>query len=351
MTRPPSIALVVEPRFPGGTSSAVAQELAVLGESFAVEVHGLSSRMFGDRAPAGVLLDALERHRIPLRMNAPQIAADLVVLHNPSFLKLEETLATRIVARELVVVTHENLLRPGGAEAFDMAHCLRLIDGSSLAVRKSLAPVSAYNRSTVDAWLSAHPEFGHWSVLGEDWANICDFEKRAPAERPADRRGRHSRPGWEKYPGLSDLDHCFPREADANVIVGADNLIGSGLKRPHWRMIPFKGIEIDKYFNMIDFMVYFTAPTWRESFGRVIAEGIAAGKVVICDADTASGFAGGVIPARPAEVSGIVADLVARPDRYADHVAAGQKALAAFSSDTFLARRAPLFSRLARRAA
>jgi len=351
MAATPTIACIVEPRFPGGTSSAVARELAVLRDRFAVEVHGIGSRMFRDRPVAPVLERALDDLRLPLRMGAPQISADLVVVHNPSFLKFDEDLAPRIVARELVVVTHENMLRPGGLEAFDAAHCLRLIDRSSLALRKSLAPVSAYNRSTVADWLAAHPDFAGWGLLDGDWTNICDFDIEPPTERPADRRGRHSRPGFEKFPAAEVMDICFPAHAEENVILGGDSLLTGETSRPHWRIIPFRGIEIDSYFRMIDFMVYFTAATWRESFGRVLAEGVAAGKVVISDPDTASIFAGAVMPGRPEDVDGIVAGFVEAPSRYVDHVLSAQEALTAFSAHAFLARQAPLFERLSRRAA
>lgn len=351
MSRPPGIAIVVEPRFPGGTSSAVAREVRVLRERFPVEVHGIASKMFGDRPPAGVLSRALDEARLPLRMNAPRIAADLVVLHNPSFLKFETALAPRIVARELVVVTHENLLRPSGFEPYDVAHTLRLIDRSSVALRKSLAPVSSYNRTTVMAWLALHPEFSHWTILEDDWINICDFEIKPPVDNPADRRGRHSRAGFEKFPSPEILDLCFPEHAEMNVILGADSLIRAGLQRPHWRMFPFKSIDLERYFGMMDFMVYYTAPTLRESFGRVLAEGVAAGKVVISDPDTASIFGGAVVAAAPGEVDRIIGEFIARPESYARHVAEAQAKLAAFSADAFLSRQASLFRRLERRAA
>jgi len=347
----PSIACIVEPRFPGGTSSAVARELAVLQSQFRVEVHGVASKMFGDRPVAPVLARALDKTRLPMRMGAPQIAADVVVLHNPSFLKFEKDFAPRIVARELVLVMHENMLRPGGHEAFDAAHCLQLIDRSSLALRKTLAPVSAYNRSTVEAWLAARPEFAGWGVAEADWTNICNFDIAPPTQHPSDRRGRHSRPGFEKFPSPEVLDLCFPAHADENVILGGDSLLLEGAPRPHWRIIPFKGIEIESYFKMIDFMVYYTAPTLRESFGRVLAEGVAAGKVVISDPGTASNFGGAVIAAMPDEVDTIIEGFVSAPQTYADHVLAAQEKLKVFSAEAFLDRQAALIARVSRRAA
>lgn len=337
------VAYVIEPRFPGGTSAAVARELEIVAGLAQVEVHAIASAMFPERDVAPVIAETLERLGLALRWNAGQIAADVVILHNPSFLKFDAQLSSRIVARHLIAVTHENFLRPGGFESFDAGHCLGLIDRASLAVRKSLAPISTWNRATVLDWLAGTHAFRGWSVLPEDWHNICDFPICPPNATPSDRRGRHSRPGMEKFPSLDQMDLCFPRHAEANVILGADTLIREGVHRPHWRMIPFGGLEIPSYFDMIDFMVYFTAPTLRESFGRVLAEGIAAGKVVISDPATAAVFDGAVIAAEPGEVDAIVTGFVQDPAAYASHVAAAQAKLTAFSSAAFLARHGGLF--------
>jgi hypothetical protein len=121
-------------------------------------------------------------------------------------------------------------------------------------------------------------------------------------------------------------------------VLGADNMMKFGLHRPHWQMIPFQGIEIASYFNMIDFMVYFTAPTFQESFGRVIAEAIAAGKLVVSDHETASAFGDAVIAAHPTEVDAIVATFVNEPQRYAAQVRRAQERLADFTASAFLDR-------------
>jgi hypothetical protein len=339
----PRIAYVIDPRFPGGTSAAVARELRAVAPHARLEVHGITSAMFPGRAPAGVLVAALDDLGLRLRADAPCIAADRVILHNPSFLKFDTRLASRIVAEGLVVVTHENFLRPGGHETHDVARCLDLIDGASLCLRKTIAPISPHNRATVMDWLASHPSHAHWDVMAEDWINICDFPLAPPTPAPRDRRGRHSRPGFEKFPPPADMDLCFPRHAEANVILGADLIDGLARERPHWEAIPFQGLDLAAYFARIDFMVYFTARTFRESFGRVLAEGIAAGKVVISDAETASVFGDAVVAARPAEVDGIVAAFVADPARYAAQVRRAQARLSAFSAESFLRTQAGVF--------
>lgn len=334
MKVPFRIACVIDPRFSGGTSAAVAAELRALSREGSLCVHAIRSRMFGKQPVAPQINAALLDLGLSLIWDAPQIAADLVILHNPLFLKRDLALTTQIIARHLVVVTHENLLAPGGAEGFDAEHCLKVIDRASLALRKSLAPISAHNRRTVASWLATRPNLG-WTILGEDWINICEFATLAPTSDPADRRGRHSRPGFEKFPSMPEMDRCFPPHARSNVILGGDTFLQDEQSHPHWQILPYRSLSVDKFLTRLDFMVYFTSPLWRESFGRVLAEGIAAGKVVISDPGTAATFHGAVIGAKPAEVDAIIARFVNSPTRYRDHVLKAQSKLQAFSADTF----------------
>ncbi|WP_420586163.1 glycosyltransferase [Ruegeria sp.] len=333
------IAYVIEPRFSGGTSAAVAAELRITAEFGEVIVYAIASRMFGDkRHLAPVLRQVIDELNIPVVWDAPRISADFAILHNPSFLKFQKSLSTKIYAQELIVVTHENFLRPGGEEGFDVSCCLDQIDQSTLALKKTLAPISSYNRETVTNWLSKFREGRHWNVLDVDWFNIFSTDLSEPCEKPEDRRGRHSRPGFEKFPPVADLDLCFPKHAKSNVILGANALLDDELHRPHWTLLPFDAVSVESFFEMIDFFVYFTAPTWRESFGRVIAEALAAGKVVLTDPNTGKTFGDAVIACQPAEVDGIISGFISAPDRYREQVAASQAALKRYSAETFRAQ-------------
>ncbi len=335
MKAQPSIAYLIEPRFPGGTSSAIASELKVAAQLGRTSVHAVSSQMFKGQQIAPQIRNILQELGLELIWDAPTISADLVFIHNPSFLKFETTLSTRIIAKHLIVVAHENFLRPAKARAFDVAKCLNLIDNASLALRKSIAPISPYNRETICDWFNTNQTGGKWSVLADDWFNICDFVMHPPTNTPADRRGRLSRPGMEKFPTLAEMDLCFPAHAQSNVILGADLFMTENLKRTHWDMIPFRGVEVDQFFEMIDFVVYFNCATLRESFGRILAEGIAAGKVVISDPQTASVFQGAVIGTTPGDVDSIIKKFVANPDQYRDQVKKGQDVLKIFSPEKF----------------
>jgi len=331
----PRIAYVLDPRFPGGTSSAVAAELAVVSQLGVVTVHAQSSAMFKGRDVAPQLQDLLLRLDITMIWDSPEIAADIVIFHNPSCLRFQDRFDAKIIARHFIVVAHENFLRPVGAEAFDVARCMGLLESSSFAVKRTLAPISAWNRTTITDWIAARRSLDAWSVLDVDWFNICAFPNVEPVANPTDRRGRLSRPGLEKFPQRDVMDLCFPPHADANVILGADAFIADDSSPAHWTLIPFRGLQVSRFFDMIDFMVYFTAPTFRESFGRVMAEAVAAGKIVISDPETSRIFGGAVRGAAPEEVEEIIQEYINNPERYQADVRAAQKKLARFSPQQF----------------
>lgn len=331
-----SVAYILDPRFPGGTSAAVAKEILTISGTTRPQVFGISSRMFSGRQIAPVLQDALQATQTTLVWDPPKIETDTVILHNPAFLKFQSRLNTRIVARQVLVVTHENFIRPGGAPGFDVAGCLDQVDRASLATQKILAPISPNNRKTVVDWLGTHPIPDHWQVTTRDWFNICDFEFTPPTEDPQDRRGRLSRPGFEKFPPLDELQMCFPDTARSNLILGADHLMGQAAAHPHWTLVPFQGMAVSDFFQEVDFMVYFTAPNWRESFGRVLAEATAAGKLVITDPETGAAFGAGVVTARPAQVDELIARFIQDPAAYAQRVHQAQQALLTFAGDRFV---------------
>ncbi len=324
------VALVVDPRFPGGTGSAVAAEIRALAPHVALSVVGLETAMFRDRQVNPAIAAALEETGLALLDSAPVVRADTIVVHNPSCLKFDTGLQPRLSAARTLVVTHENFLRPGGAEGFDVGHCLGLVAARIAGGERVLAPVSAPNRAGVAAWLRGRERDG-WRLAESDWPNICDRPFLDPTARPRDRRGRHSRPGFEKFPALAALRAQFPAHAERCAILGADTLLLDPESVPrHWQLLPFGAVPVPDFLAGIDFYVYFTHPLWRESFGRAIAEAIAAGKLVITDPATAAPFGPGVIGTESAAVDAVVAAHVAEPGRYAAAVRRAQADLAAF---------------------
>ncbi|CAN5739595.1 hypothetical protein BH23PSE1_BH23PSE1_17730 [soil metagenome] len=335
---PRRVALICDPRFRGGTSAAVAAELRALAGTARLSVAAIETAMFRGRAVHPAIAAALEETGTPLDWNPPVIRADAVLFHNPSCLRYDRVLRVRISCETALVVTHENFLRPNGSEGFDVGACLDRIEDALICGRRFLAPVSAANRQGVAAWLGRGGR--DWSLLPRDWTNVLDLPRAAPSPCPRDRRGRHSRPGLEKFPPLEVLRAHFPPHAERSVILGGDMLLRDPeALPPHWDVRRFgTAADVARCLAEIDFFVYFTPPAWSESFGRAIAEAIAAGKLVITDPGTAQGFGPGVIASDGRDVDAIVRRFIEAPEEYAKCVRAAQDGLEAFGPAAFAAR-------------
>jgi len=338
MFRRPSLALVLDPRFGGGTSAAVAREIMALAPVFDLRVAFIESRMFrGGQSVHPGIADALQQTGITARWNPALVSAETVVLHNPSFLKFDDDLRSRFNCSRMVVVAHENFLRPDGTEGFDAGKTLALIAARLPPCTKVIAPVSQSNRRTIAAWFAGPGlDAGAWDIAPVDWFNICDFAPVPPSAAPRDRRGRVSRPGFEKFPDMSAMQVHFPAHAERCAILGADTFLLPGSAPPgHWVLLPFGSADVPSFLATIDFFVYFTHPNCRESFGRVIAEAIAAGKVVITDRSTAESFGSAVIASDGNDLDRIIGGFVSSPQRYRTFVRAAQRRLSAYSANNF----------------
>lgn len=293
--------------------------------------------MFKDRPNHPDIDRALADLNSKIFWNPGVINADVVILHNPAFLKMNASFKPRIVCDTLIVVTHENFTGPDGTLNFDVDACLTLIEEATLARTRILAPVSEVNRAALAAW---HPEEPHgWVTSDICWTNICEFDTAPPRLAPADRRGRHSRPGFEKFPRRDVMELLFPEHAEYNGILGGDIFVEDD-PPSHWAIYNFRDIPVSHFLEGIDFFVYFTNPRWHESFGRVIGEAIAAGKLVLTDPATARTFGRGVIGLAPEEVDACIARHIADPAAYAAQVRQAQRGLGTFNAQRFRERAA-----------
>ena len=325
---------MVDPRFPGGTSAAVAAEIRALAPMVDLEIVGIETAMFRDRRVNADLEDAIADAGLELRWSPSVVRADTIVFHNPSCLKFDVALPVRFSCSTAVLVTHENFLRPGDTESFDVAHCLSLIESRLVCTSRWLAPVSPLNRRGVETWLQQTG--APWEATPFDWFNICDMPIRPPTERPRDLRGRHSRPGLEKFPPMEVMLRHFPPHAEGVVILGGDGFLSEPDSVPaHWDLRRFGETDVTRFLEEIDFFVYFTHPLWRESFGRVIAEAIAAGKMVLTDSATAESFGPAVVPTDADEVDGTIARFLAEPAQYVAFVEEAQDWLLRFRPEAF----------------
>jgi hypothetical protein len=332
-----SVTLIVDPRFPGGTSSAVAREIDALVGVTDLRIVAFDSNMFKGRETNQRLAKILEKHGLEIEWDVSLVRDEIVVFHNPSCLKFNKELPLRIVCDQLFVVAHENFLQPGGREGFDVGLCMGSLEKASLSRVKFLAPVSDYTRENIASWLIGRDHISDWHMSQKDWINICDFDLCPVSPTPGDRRGRMSRPGFEKFPSTEIMQRHFPEHAECCMILGGNSLLLDPESVPdHWNVMPFGAMEVDEFLSNIDFFVYFTHPNLRESFGRVVAEAVAAGKLVITEPGLAKSFDGMVVPSDGDDVDEIVEGFLSSPHEYRKFVQTAQKRLARFNADAFL---------------
>lgn len=289
--------------------------------------------MFPQDAPINPSLDAIVKsHGLEIIWDPAVVSSEVIVLHNPSFLKFETELKTRFVSDTFVAVSHENFHAPDGSPVFDATACFELLNNALLTRRKIIAPVSKYNRATAENWCKDAES--DWEIASHNWFNICEFDLADPTQTPKDRRGRHSRPGFEKFPDMDTMEILFPKSCEAVSILGANTLKDAN-PPSHWSLFDFREISVQQLLARLDFFVYFTNPRWRESFGRVLAEAIAAGKLVIADKETAANIGKGIVGTTPDRVDALIAGYVANPQSYQKAVRQAQNTISSFSAEAF----------------
>ena len=132
------VAYLIEPRFPGGTTSAVCEELKEVAKNTRhIKVFFYDSKMFTGREISAKITQVLEELGIVPEWCPAQISADFVIIHNPSFLKFEERVRFKIISKKIYVVTHENFLLPTGRLSYDILSTLNAVNQNSTAIEKN----------------------------------------------------------------------------------------------------------------------------------------------------------------------------------------------------------------------
>ena len=340
------VALLVDPRFPGGTGSAVAAEIRALAPRVNLAVFDLATAMFRGRAGRTRRSPALWRSWACRSCREPPVVhADTIVLHNPTCLRFDSALGPRLSAARVIVVTHENFLRPGGCEGFDVGHCLGLVAGRVAGGERLLAPDFGHQPRERRRLAGAASGFGLAPRPGRLAEHLRPAVPRADAHaarppRPplacrssrSSRRSRRCAPSSRHRPSAARSSAPTPCFSTARACRRTGSCCASGRCR-----FPISSPASTSSS---------TSPIrcWRESFGRAIAEAIAAGKLVITDPETAEPFGPGVVADTGTGdgIDRIIASHVADPSRYAAAVRRAQADLAAYRPDPVAARLAAL---------
>ena len=315
------IAFLADPRFPGGSSTALASEISAATKAgFSTGLIPIQGGVLKRSWPFHPDIDIFLRDGV-CKLLEPRVSieASVAVAHHP---KVFETLPfepINLVAEKLFLVLHHPLLDGFGRRQYrlsQVAHNLQTIAG----LRPVLAPVGPNIRSQL-----TYSAIDDCEVSAEDWCNLLDAtlwpirDMNPPSGLI--KIGRHSRPDPLKWPDdLTAALEAYPARNDYNIsMLGGGTFLRKsydGTLPNHWGLIPFASVSVSEYLRSLDFYVYFHSDAWVEAFGRAILEALATGLVTILPPHFQPLFGDAAVYAETAEVEATIDAYVADPQAY-----------------------------------
>ena len=324
------VVVVTDLRFPGGTSSSLADEIAAATEAgYRIGVVHLANPRLGESLPVHPALRAfLDKGRARLLLPGEPATARLGMVKHP--MVFADWPGGRLpieVDHVLVTVGQVPVDRHGvyyDPESVDR----HVTEAFGHAPR--WAPVSGTVRSTLSGV----------TLTDDDWVEVIDLDAWSPppttsgkptdpvtAGGQADSRlviGRHSRPDQRKWPASAEeIRAAYPVDGSVRVrILGgaeaAAELLGEMPEQ--WEVLPFGSVTAQEFLGSLDAFVYFHHPDLTEAFGRTILEAIAAGVPAVVPDHFEPLFGDACLYATPDTAIDTVRTLVADPQARQRHV-------------------------------
>lgn len=318
------VLIFLDPRFPGGTTSAVLAEITALSKI------GITPGLCMVRGPVmsgwrdyhrGVV-EVLESGKARLMDVKEPCRCNVALIHHPMLFHHMPAYPIDFQAEHLLLVLQHPPLSGSGASEYDLRGIMRNIE-ACLGRAAMLAPVGPAVRKQLDGLIEKE------KVLPFDWHNLVDDELwRQRLARPKNDRiiiGRHSRPEGRKYPlELETALDAYPTAPRFEVrMLGAD---ASTLEKrwgqvPHeWTLEPFREGGVHPFLEELDYWVFHHGPEWIEAFGIAIVEAILTGVPAILPPHFKPLFQEAALYGDPIETLEIIDQLEAEPAAYEAHV-------------------------------
>ena len=323
---PYDIVVIGDFRFPGGTSTAVAEELrAQAAAGYRTGLMQLKGPIL--KFPHSInprIRACLEEGLADLLDPDEAVAARLVLAHHPSLFTYLPRRTLRINTDARLLIVQHPPLDGLGQPSYDCAaihrHAEAVLGGEVL-----WAPIGPAVREQF-AVIAEPPPLFHL-----DWYGVIDPRSwQVPRTGPLEARpviGRHSRPDALKWPDdLASTLAAYPDDPSfiVRILGGAPflrKLLG-GYPR-NWEVWPFNAIQPKHFLSTVDFFVYFHHSQWVEAFGHTVIEAMASGTVAILPSHFEALFGEGAIYAEPQEVRACVRELHADRRAFLRHSRAG----------------------------
>ena len=312
--------LALDPRFPGGTSTAISRELeTLLATPLSLAVVRINAPVFPPDQPEHPGLAArIAEAAIPVLRPDQTASCDLLVAHNPMAFELGLPPQPRITARRRIIIAHHVPVDGLGGLFYDPVRVQRRLIAAFGGVFHWVPISEGCRRNLMNSGVPV-------PVVDRFWPPLVDVRKWGqPRERllgPTPVVGRHSRPDRLKWPSrVADLHAMFPEAADLRVrLLGYGEAVARevGPTPANWEPLPFGTEPVDRFLAGIDFFVYQHHDRFIETFGLTIAEAMASGAVAILTPNLRVNFADAALFADPADMPAVVRRLAADPKAFA----------------------------------
>ncbi|MBU2960335.1 glycosyltransferase family 1 protein [Citreicella sp. C3M06] len=312
------ILVVADPRFSGGSTSALVADVTAMAELGAsvglvfVRSGYLDDARDAENPKALALADLDGVTRISPGTEA---RAGLAFLHHPLvfFRGIEERLT--LSAERSVIVTHHAPFRSDGSLEWDPVvtrRRARLATGLSAW----FAPISGVVRAQLASFAPLIRQ------SSGDWPNVFDPGDLAPTRPallgPPLTIGRHGRPDPLKFPATGpEIDASLPAENGTRVrVLGCptEALIARGAHTDRWEVLPFGAEPVAQFLNSLDVFTYHYHPNWLEAFGRTVAEAMLCERPCLLDPRLKATFGDMASYCQPHEVADALRRMAAAPD-------------------------------------
>ncbi len=318
-----SVVFVADPRFPGGSSTALMAEIsACRAAGLATAILPISGPTLRKGWPIHPDIGAaLARGDTVLIPPGTSVHARFAIVHHPMVLSDLAHVRLGLRADHAVLVLHHPVLDPAGAQEYPLLDIVQTV-ADSLGILPAVAPVGPKVRAQLP--IAQLSQIGA-RVPEQDWHNLIDI-RAWPDLSTRDRTpgtpwwiGRHSRPHPPKFPDtLGEALYAYPDMPGFRVSamgVPEDGLIRRYGQIPaHWSCLPFNAMPVHEYLSTLDFYVYFHGSDWIEAFGRAPLEAAACGLPVILPPNFQPLFGPAAVYCNPSEVRDVLAELAAAPE-------------------------------------
>jgi hypothetical protein len=271
--------LVADVRFPGGTSSALANELRALRRAglSAALVPMQSPTLSPRRLPHPGVLAALAETETPVVPVETRVRARLALVCHPTLLEKPPSREIRVDSDLIGLVMHHPPRDAAGREQFDLGAAREIIRDLGHA-EPILLPVGPNVRRGLEA------EGLGSATWDRDWHNLIDVEAWPEARRSQDRDhltiGRHARPDPAKWPSAEECRLVYPDDpALCFRMLGVDEKLREA-RCPWpagWVSLPFAHAGVAEFLSGLDAYAYYHDRAWIEAFGYNVLEALAVG--------------------------------------------------------------------------